>query len=83
MERMLKRAEVCEILGVSDTTLGRLVSRRAIPFYKIGGSVRFKEVDLERYVAGQRREVVPPGKPGRKKKAAAVSGGYYPGMKVV
>jgi len=43
--------ELAECLAVSKTTVYRLVVRRQIPFYKIGGSLRFKKDEIEEFLA--------------------------------
>ncbi len=41
---------MAEFLAVSKTTIYRLVARRQVPFYKIGGSLRFRKGDIEKYL---------------------------------
>jgi excisionase family DNA binding protein len=44
-------------LGCSERFIRRLVQERRIPFVKLAGTrVRFLELDLDRWVAGQRVE---------------------------
>jgi len=37
-------------LGLSKTSIYRLISRRQIPFYKLGHNVRFKKADVLEYL---------------------------------
>lgn len=46
--------DLAAYLGVSKTTIYRLVEKRSLPFYKIGGSLRFKESDVFDYIEKQR-----------------------------
>ncbi len=46
--------EMAECLAVSKTTVYRLVVRRQIPFYKIGGSLRFRKEDIEKFFEERR-----------------------------
>ena len=44
-------------LGCSERFIRRLVQERRIPFVKLGGSrVRFIDIDLDQWIAGQRVE---------------------------
>jgi excisionase family DNA binding protein len=52
--RFYSPEDLAVYLGVSKTTIYRLVEKRVIPFYKIGGSLRFKENDVNEYVEKQR-----------------------------
>jgi excisionase family DNA binding protein len=42
--------ELAAFLGVSKPTVYRLVEKRSLPFYKIGGSLRFKSDEVMEYV---------------------------------
>ena len=50
MDKMLTTKEVMDILKVSRTTLYRLVTSGQIRAVKVGGSVRFKESELSRFI---------------------------------
>jgi excisionase family DNA binding protein len=51
---LLTTSEAAKLLAVSVPTIRRLQQRRAIPFIKIGGSVRFDKRDLVSYVERNR-----------------------------
>lgn len=53
MDRLLKPEVVAELIGCSRGHIFRMVARRKIPFCKIGGSVRFRQESIERWIAGQ------------------------------
>jgi excisionase family DNA binding protein len=55
---LLTIAEVAEFLKISESTVRRLQQRRLIPFFKVGGSVRFTKSDLVSYLEKQRVETV-------------------------
>ena len=42
--------ELMQILKVSRVTIYRLKERRQIPFYKVGGSIRFDKKDVSLYL---------------------------------
>lgn len=44
------------ILSVSKPTVYRLIEKRQIPFYKIGGSLRFKVEDVMAFLENNRIE---------------------------
>lgn len=48
--RLYSINEIAELLGVSKTTIYRLVETRKITFYKIKGCVRFSEHDVYKYL---------------------------------
>lgn len=88
MDKLVSKADVCDALGIGMSTLNRILAAGEIPYYKIGGSVRFREADVDAYV---RRSLVP-AKPtpisaapraSRSKSRVPAGCGYYPGMKVV
>lgn len=45
--------EVADYLRIKVTSLYRLTREKKIPFYKIGGSIRFKKVEMESYLESQ------------------------------
>jgi excisionase family DNA binding protein len=44
------------LLKVSNTTIYRIIEGRKISFYKINGSIRFRQIDVETYMNGNRFE---------------------------
>ena len=51
---LLTIAEVAELLRISEPGVRRLQQRRAIPFIKVGGSVRFSKQDVASYLERHR-----------------------------
>jgi len=47
----LSPQELADYFGVSLKTIYRRIESREIPFYKIGGSIRLKKEDIERYAS--------------------------------
>lgn len=47
---LLTPKQVLGILQISRPTLYRLMGRRLVPFCKVGGSVRFRPIDIEQYI---------------------------------
>lgn len=43
-------------LGTTHRHVRRLIERREIPFFKVGGKVRFDPADLDRWLTAQRVE---------------------------
>lgn len=46
----LKPDELRQLLSISKATMYRLIEKRALPFYKIGGSLRFRDDEVMEYV---------------------------------
>jgi len=42
----LSTKQLAFLLGVSKTSVYRLIGRRQLPFYKIGHNIRFKSLDV-------------------------------------
>lgn len=42
--------QLAKLLKLSKATIYRLIEKRALPFYKIGGSLRFKQNEIMEYV---------------------------------
>ncbi len=55
---LLTIAGVAEFLKISESTVRRLQQRRLIPFFKVGGSIRFTKSDLVSYLEKQRVETI-------------------------
>ena len=55
-EPFLTPDNLAEYLGISKTTVYRLVEKRDMPFYKFRGSLRFKLEEVMEYVKNSRVE---------------------------
>ena len=44
--------EVAKYLKIKDRTIYRLVAKREIPGFKVGGSWRFRKSEIDQWVAG-------------------------------
>lgn len=78
--KLLTKKEAAERLSVSMRTLEGLISRGALPAYRVGAAlVRISEDDLDRYLAARR--VVP--EPKQAKNTRTRECLYVPGMEVV
>jgi excisionase family DNA binding protein len=54
--RLLDIQEAADHIGRNAAYLRRLVSRRELPYFKIGGALRFDVRDLDAYLASCRVE---------------------------
>lgn len=54
----LKPDELADLLAISKTSVYRLVNKRQIPFNKIGGSLRFRKTDVDKFLADERIEPI-------------------------
>jgi excisionase family DNA binding protein len=52
--KLITPAELAEILSLSKQSVYRLTENGELPFYKIGGSLRFKAKDINNYLNGVR-----------------------------
>jgi excisionase family DNA binding protein len=50
--------ELAGFLAISKSTVYRLVNKRQLPFHKIGGVLRFRRDDIERYLDTERIEPI-------------------------
>ena len=50
--------EVAVYMGIAEKTLYERVSRRMIPFFKVGKSVRFDIVELDKWVKQFKKEAL-------------------------
>lgn len=53
---MLRPREVARVLSVGKSTVYDLMRSGALPSYRIGGSLRVRPEDLERFIASNRAE---------------------------
>jgi len=51
---LLSIPEAAELLTISVSSVRRLQQERRIPFFRVGGSIRFAKVDLMSYLARRR-----------------------------
>ncbi len=53
--RLIDVEGAAEYLGTSVRHMRRLIDRKAIPHYKVGGKLRFVPDELDRWLDGRRR----------------------------
>jgi excisionase family DNA binding protein len=58
LPNLLTPDDLAQFLSISKTGVYRLVEKRQIPFFRIGGSLRFEKKDLLSYLQGNRVESV-------------------------
>lgn len=83
---LITRDAAAAYLGVSESTLGRIISDGLLPFYRIRGRVRISTADLDAYVESCRCQMRPLQPTPRQKPRSTTAQrpcGYIPGMKVV
>jgi len=56
--RLMDFKEVKAYLGIGETTLRKLVRERSIPAFKIGGYLRFRRDELNRWLENHRLKMV-------------------------
>jgi excisionase family DNA binding protein len=57
-DEILTVADAANFLKISRTSVRRLQQRRAVPFIKVGGSVRFAKSDLRAFLVKRRVEAI-------------------------
>jgi excisionase family DNA binding protein len=57
---LLSIKDLSKVFNISQATAYRIVESRKIPFYKIGGTIRFDEKDILAYLAKNRIEPIQP-----------------------
>ena len=53
-KEFLNPDELAELLAISRATVYRLIARRQIAFIKVGGSIRFRGNDVDKYLENNR-----------------------------
>jgi len=56
--KLITPKELAEFLGISKSSVYLLVETRRLPFYKVGGNLRFKMSDVEEYLKSVRVEPI-------------------------
>ncbi len=87
--KFISKGEAAEILGLSTSTIERIILDGELPVYKFRGQCRINREDLDTYISRCRRHPAATVPVARTRTSAArrgsklVSCEYYPGMKVV
>ena len=55
MNRLLTPAEIAQLLGVKQSTIYQWTHMGFIPHIKLGGLLRFKEADIDRWLEKRSR----------------------------
>jgi excisionase family DNA binding protein len=55
-EKLLNIKEVQEALGISESTIFRLMKSRKLQGFKVGREWRFQEKDIDAFIARQRQQ---------------------------
>jgi excisionase family DNA binding protein len=58
IKALLSSDELAEYLGISVSTVYRLVESRQIPFYKLGRGLRFKQEDISKFIDDNRTDTM-------------------------
>jgi len=58
LPNLLTPDDLARFLSISKTGVYRLVEKRRIPFFRVGGSLRFEKKDVLSYLQGNRIESV-------------------------
>jgi excisionase family DNA binding protein len=58
IDELLTIADVARLLKISASSVRRLQQQRRIPFFKVGGSIRFNKSDLAIYLMNRRVEPI-------------------------
>lgn len=87
---LITKDDVCKLLGISLSTLDRIIADGDLPVYRVRGSCKFKLADIDAYLENCREEHERPplpkpvkNRPSQKSSWADLPPTYYPGMKVV
>ncbi len=56
--KMLDKKDLMRLFKVSKSTIERMVRSRQIPFYKIGGTIRFNQDEIVSFMQRNRVETI-------------------------
>ena len=87
-DKLISKLDAADMLGVSVSTVERLIADGDLPMYKIRGQCRLMTSDVRTYIAGCRRVAakaapIPARRQPARRGSTLVGCGSYPGMKVV
>jgi excisionase family DNA binding protein len=57
-DNLITPKELARLFKLSSASVYRLVDKRTLPFYKVGGQLRFSLADVEEYLNGVRIEPI-------------------------
>lgn len=57
-QNLITPEDLTKILNISKSSVYRLVDNRSLPFYKVGGNLRFSLTDIGRYLKEVRIESI-------------------------
>ena len=57
MEKFVSVSYVAKELGINSQTLYRMIRSKEIPHYRLGGSIKFKMSEIEKWVQTRRVKV--------------------------
>jgi len=58
VKNLITPDELSKLLNISKPSVYRLVEKRILPFYSVGGSLRFSLIDIEAYLSNVRVESI-------------------------
>ncbi len=56
--KLLSPDDLAKIFNMSKSSVYRIMDTRKITFYKVGGSIRFKTEDVEKYLEDNKVEII-------------------------
>lgn len=58
VDNLITPKELSNLLKIAPGSIYHLVNRRILPFYKVGGSLRFSKADIDKYLESVRIEPI-------------------------
>lgn len=56
MDTIYTLKEMAELLKINEYTLYRLVEKKELPYFKIGNSIRFRDIAMQRYIEREEKK---------------------------
>lgn len=56
IQNLITPDELAKLFKISKSSVYRLVDSRVLPFYKVGGNLRFSVIDIDEYLGNVRFE---------------------------
>lgn len=73
METAITVREAAKVLNCTETNLYRLISANKVPFFRLGGAVRFLPSQLQKFMLGEWTPKAPKRRPGRQLKVYSIN----------